>query len=109
MMPEVRFLGGNGVDNSTRYLYDGDYLRLRTMTLAYELPDRWLTPLSLRNVRVYLTGQNLLTFTGYEGWDPEVNFDGTNPANQTNNIRGGRDFYTAPQPRSLIFGVKFGF
>ena len=107
-VPQLRFLGGNGIDNSTRYLQDGDYIRLRNVTLSYNLPPAVLERISLNNVRIYVTGTNLWTITDYTGWDPEVNFDGTNPSNQTNNIRGGRDFYTAPQARTIIFGVKLG-
>lgn len=108
-VPELRFLGGNGIDNSTRYLQDGDYIRLRNVTLSYQLPQSLIQKAYLTSAKVYVTGTNLWTITDYTGWDPEVNFDGTNPSNQTNNIRGGRDFYTAPQARTIIFGVKLGF
>ncbi len=108
-VPQLRFLGGNGIDNSTRYLQDGDYIRLRTATLSYQLPSTLVERIFLDNARVYVTGTNLWTITDYTGWDPEVNFDGTNPSAQANNIRGGRDFYTAPQARTIIFGVKLGF
>jgi hypothetical protein len=64
--------------------------------------NRW----QLTNVRVYVTGQNLFTFTDYPGWDPEVNSD---YRAQSNNVNQGNDFYSAPQIKSVIFGVNVGF
>jgi hypothetical protein len=54
-------------------------------------------------MRVYIQGQNLLTFTKYQGWDPEVSTDFLN-----DNITSGCDFYSAPQPRSIVFGITIG-
>ncbi|MGK7392035.1 MAG: SusC/RagA family TonB-linked outer membrane protein [Candidatus Cyclobacteriaceae bacterium M2_1C_046] len=101
-VPQARLYRNNGAQNSSRYLYDGDYIRLRTVTLGYNLPNSILSN-RFQNVRVYVTGQNLLTITGYEGWDPEVNTDYL-----ASNISLGNDFYSAPQPKTIIFGVKLG-
>jgi hypothetical protein len=97
--------GGNGTGESSRYLQKGDYVRLRTVTLGYTLPKALLTRLHLNRVRVFATGQNLLTFTKYTGWDPEVNSD----AYTSNPVNLGVDFYSAPQPRTIIGGLQIGF
>jgi TonB-linked SusC/RagA family outer membrane protein len=103
-VPEARLFQSNGDGESSRYLEDASYLRLKTMTLGYNLPSSLLGKATLRNMRIYVTGQNLLTFTGYSGWDPEVNTDFID-----GNIALGTDFYAAPQPRSITFGVNVGF
>ena len=102
-IPEPRLFYGNGVENSTRYLSSGAYLRLKTVTLGYSLPASVMAPLKLSRVRIYATGQNLATFTKYKGWDPEVNAD-----YQSTNINQGVDFYSAPQARVISFGVNIG-
>jgi hypothetical protein len=102
-VPEPRLGYGNGVGTSTRYLSDGSYLRLKTLTLGYSFPSTALNRLKLSRLRLFATAQNLLTITGYEGWDPEVNAD-----YQSTNINQGVDFYSAPQPRVISFGVNIG-
>ncbi|MBG6234626.1 TonB-linked SusC/RagA family outer membrane protein [Pedobacter sp. CAN_A7] len=102
-VPEPRLGYGNGVGTSTRYLSDGSYIRLKTLTLGYNLPTSVLNKLKLSKLRIFATGQNLLTITGYDGWDPEVNAD-----YQSTNINQGVDFYSAPQARVISFGVNIG-
>jgi len=104
-VPQARLLGGNGTGESSRYLQKGDFVRLRTVTLGYTLPKSLINRLKLSRVRLYATGQNLLTFTGYTGWDPEVNSD----AYTSNPVNLGIDFYSAPQPRTIIGGIQIGF
>ncbi len=57
---------------STRFLEDGDFLRLKNVQVGYTLPSELVSKVKLSRVRVYVSGQNLLTFTGYSGQDPEV-------------------------------------
>ncbi len=57
--------------NSTWWLEDASYLRLRSIELGYSLPDMWVKKLNMRNVRVYVNGVNLLTFSPFKWWDPE--------------------------------------
>ena len=102
-VPEPRLFYGNGVGNSTRYLSDGSFVRLKTLTLGYNLPREALNKLKLNRLRVFATGLNLLTFTKYKGWDPEVNSD-----YQSTNINQGVDFYSAPQARVISFGINIG-
>ena len=104
MIPQARIYRNNGAQASSRWLEDGSYLRLKTVTLGYNFLPSLLSRLSLTSLRLYVTGQNLLTFTKYTGWDPEVNTDFL-----ASNVFLGNDFYAAPQPKNLIFGVKVGF
>ncbi|MEM9527977.1 MAG: SusC/RagA family TonB-linked outer membrane protein, partial [Bacteroidota bacterium] len=107
-VPEARFYWGNA-DNgrSSRYLSSGDFVRLKTLTLGYELPSSFVDGIGFSRLRVYVTGQNLALFTDYEGWDPEVAADFL--ADDAPNIQTSIDFYTAPQPRTIIFGINAGF
>jgi len=102
-VPEPRLFYGNGVGNSTRYLSDGSFIRLKTLTFGYNLPRETLNKLKLNRLRVFATGLNLATFTKYKGWDPEVNSD-----YQSTNINQGVDFYSAPQARVISFGINIG-
>ena len=93
----------NNQRDSDRYVEDGSYLRLKTLTLSYNFPADVIESLKLRNLRVFATGQNLLTFTKYKGFDPEVStFD-------RSNVSLGVDFGTFPQTRTFEFGVNVGF
>ncbi|HEV7348036.1 TonB-dependent receptor [Telluribacter sp.] len=103
-IPQARLFGANGTAESSRYLQNGDFVRLKTLTLAYTLPTAISSRAKLERVRLYVTGQNLLTFTNYTGWDPEVNADFL-----AGNIGLGTDFYSAPQARTIIVGINLGF
>jgi TonB-dependent starch-binding outer membrane protein SusC len=103
-VPEARLFLGNGTEDSSRYLYDGSYLRLKNVTLGYQLPRVYTDRMGLQAARVYVTGQNLLTWTRYPWWDPEVNADAW-----AGNIGLGNEFYTAPQPRSITTGLQLTF
>ncbi|HZY77872.1 MAG TPA: TonB-dependent receptor [Cyclobacteriaceae bacterium] len=97
----------NGTSASSRYIYDGSYTRLKTVTLGYNLPVTLVSRWKMNAVKVYVTGQNLLTFTKYPGWDPEVNADYRTTTNP--NTAQGSDFYSAPQVKSVIFGLNVSF
>lgn len=103
-VPQARLFGANGTTESSRYMYKGGYTRLKTLTVAYNFPLAKIERFNLTRARIYFTGQNLLTFTDYQGWDPEVNSD-----TYASNINQGIDFYSAPQPKSITFGVTLGF
>lgn len=104
-VPQLRLRGGNGVGASSRYIYDADYVRLKNLTLAYNLPSTLVKRLRLSSTKFYVTGVNLLTFTSYPGWDPEVNTDGRT----ANNREIGGDFYAAPQIKNISVGLNIGF
>lgn len=103
-VPEARLYDFAGSAESSRYLSDGSYLRLKNLNFGYTLPTNVLDRLSIKKARIYFTGTNLLTFTNYDGWDPEVNTDING-----GNIAIGEDFYSAPQAKIYTFGVSLGF
>ena len=103
-VPQARFYYNNGAQISSRYIVDGSYIRLRTVSLGYTFDSKKLNKFKLEKLRVYVSGQNLLTFTKYPYWDPEVNADDFD-----SNIAKGSDFYTPPQPRTILFGVNINF
>lgn len=94
----------NGRKESTRWLEDGSYLRLKALTLSYNVPKDVIEKIKLSKARVYLTGQNLLTFTRYTGYDPELN-------SSSDYSRGvfGVDIGGYPTAQSIILGVNVGF
>jgi TonB-linked SusC/RagA family outer membrane protein len=104
-VPQARLYGNNGANASTRFLEDGSYMRLKTVTFGYNFSPELASRLKLNSLRLYISGQNLLTFTDYSGWDPEVNTDFLAGGNQFL----ANDFYAAPQPKNLMFGIKIGF
>lgn len=89
---------------STRYVEKGDYLRLKNISLGYRLPAGLLNRLGVAQARVYLTAQNLLTITGYKGYDPEVGFTDAGRV-----LFRGVDAGNYPQPRTFIAGLQIGF
>ncbi len=88
---------------SARFLEDGSYLRLTNVRLGYHLPPALTGWAGARDVLVYLSGQNLLTLTGYSWYDPEISRFGGG------DLRIGVDSFTYPQVRTLTFGVRLGF
>ncbi len=98
--------GSNNNDNnrvSSRFVEDGSYLRLKTISLAWNLPRKWLQPAGLEWVQVYANAQNLLTITGYDGYDPEVGAYGQSV------ILQGIDYYRYPSQRIYTMGIKVKF
>jgi TonB-linked SusC/RagA family outer membrane protein len=106
-VPEARFYRGNGNQASSRYIYNGSYLRLRTLTLGYNLPASLISRIKMDRIRLYVSALNLATFTNYKGWDPEVNTDDLSTKDLKFAL--GNDFYTAPQPRTVLVGINIGF
>jgi hypothetical protein len=100
-VPEARLFYGNGVNPSSRYISDGSYLRVKAVTLGYNLPKTITSRLKISNFRVYVRAQNLFTITNYDGWDPEVTADYL-----ASNIIQGYDFYSAPQIKTIVFGIN---
>jgi hypothetical protein len=92
---------------SSRFLEDGSYIRLRNIALAYYLPKNIIGRIKLKNVKIYANATNLLTFTRYSGADPEVNVAG-DYSNGVGTVQG-LDFSTPPHPRTVIFGINITF
>lgn len=96
-IPRAEKGGDYNVYNSSRFIEDGSYLRLKSATLSYNIVKDWK---SIKLITLYVTGQNLLTFTKYSGFDPEVNAYGNSSAEI------GIDYGTYPQSRSIIVGLN---
>ena len=90
---------------SSRYLEDASYLRLRDVTLSYNLPKGVASAIRASGARLYVTASNLWTLTSYSGPDPEVNV----AADSRNGLVQGLDFGTPPQPKSVVVGVNLSF
>ncbi|WP_353130331.1 SusC/RagA family TonB-linked outer membrane protein [Parapedobacter pyrenivorans] len=85
---------------TNKQVEDGSFLRLRNVTLGYNLPQS-ISPF-FRSVRIYVSGQNLLTFTSYTGFDPEVNAFGQD------NLSIGVDRGSYPASKTVMFGLNIG-
>jgi len=88
---------------SDRYLEDGSYVRLQLVTLAYDLPQNLLKKIRLKGAKLYVSGKNLLTFTKYSGFDPEVGRFGNS------NIRQGYDLGSYPTAKTYLIGLSLDF
>lgn len=90
---------------STRWIEDGSYLRLKNIIIGYTIPNKVLQSVTggtISSFRLYISSQNLLTFTGYDGWDPEIGSKNTTLTN-------GIDYGQYPAARSFQFGLQVGF
>lgn len=87
---------------STRTLEDGSYLRLKNVTLSYDLPKKVIRKLSLSKAQVYVSLQNLWVLTDYSGMDPEV-------STMHSTLTPGFDYSAYPRNKTYTFGVKIGF
>jgi hypothetical protein len=94
--------GANNREISSRFLEDGSFLRLKNVTLGYNLPPSLLDRINLSSVRLYVSGRNQLTFTDYSGFDPE---------SQNTSVQSavGVDYLVQPQPRTYIVGLNLQF
>ncbi len=93
----------NGRGNTSRWIEDGSFLRLKTITLGYNCQPRVLEKLHISKLRFYVTGQNLWTLTDYSGYDPEAVSSSANNAGIF-----GVDEFLFPLSKSVIFGVNLG-
>lgn len=89
--------------NSTYFVEDGSYIRIKDISLAYDIRGKWMDRLGISRIQPYFTVSNLLTFTHYSGMDPEVNQWGNSGAVQ------GIDWGTYPHCKSYVFGINVEF
>ncbi|MBQ7696981.1 MAG: TonB-dependent receptor [Paludibacteraceae bacterium] len=82
-------------ENSTRFIEDGSYLRLKNVQIGYTFPLKWTQTFRCSRLRLYATAGNLFTITAYKGYDPEVG--------------GGVDYGNYPQSRTFTFGLNATF
>ncbi|WP_321478424.1 TonB-dependent receptor [uncultured Bacteroides sp.] len=87
--------------SSDLYIKDGTYLRLKTAQLGYTLPTMWTMKVSVQKLRLFVSAENLLTFTGYDGFDPEVASGGYTTI--------GVDRGVYPQARTISVGANITF
>lgn len=83
----------NNQQKSTWFMRDGSFLRLKTIEIGYSLPRKWTQKISMQNVRFYVTGNNLLVFSKFKMWDPEMAGNG----------------FSYPLQRVFNFGVNVEF
>ena len=88
---------------------NGDFIRLKSLTLGYNLERlSWLKNVGISSARIYFQATNLLTFTGYSGIDPEVS-SATSGSDNAYNLQAGIDENAVPQTRSFTLGVNINF
>ncbi len=98
-VPRIQTTGGLTSDpyqaQTSRYVEDGSFLRLRNVSLSYNLPAKWMSRAKLRNVRVYAQAQNLWTVFKFQGWDPEL---------ASGQLTGAQ----YPALRTIVAGINIG-
>ncbi len=100
-IPRFAFTDANGNWlSSTLFVKDGSYMRVKNMVLGYTLPNQLTTKYFVSNLRIFASAENLLTFTKYEGLDPEISSGGTSL---------GIDRGIYPQARVYSFGLNLSF
>ena len=90
---------------SDLFIEDGSFFRLKNLTLGYTFPSTMTENWGMRNLRIYLTGQNVFTITDYSGLDPELGYNDVNSQRQQQNV----DYAQYPQARTWTFGLSVGF
>lgn len=101
-VPRASYYGTSGARViSSRFLEDGSYVRIQDVTLGYELPSSIYSVFGTEQARIYVSGNNLHTFTDYSGYNPDVNSGGA-----SSTIGLGTDFYAYPLARSITIGVR---
>lgn len=99
------YSGANGdAPASTRWLHDGDFWRIKNVTIGYTLPKNVSRNIGLEKLRVYVTGDNLFLKTDYVGFNPQVNI-----MNNDNYTVSGYDYGSTPLARKIVFGLNVTF
>ena len=91
----------DNIRESDRFLEDGDFIRLRQVQVGYTLPKMWLNKINMEKIRVYVSADNLWTWTKYSGVDPEFA--------QSNVLNTGIDSNIYPFTKSFVFGLQVTF
>jgi TonB-linked SusC/RagA family outer membrane protein len=96
--------------NTTMWMYDASFVRLRNLSIGYNLPAKWAKKAGMGSARIGFIGTNLLVFTSYPGLDPEIARDGEGNINQSRNMQAQNTYYlNAPQERTYNFQVTLTF
>ena len=102
-IPRYNQWNNNNTRNSDRYIEDGSYLRIQNVSLGYNFPARWAKKAKMSMARVYVSGQNIYTFTKYTGYDPEIG--SFNKSVLSQNVDNGH----YPNPRTITVGANIEF
>ncbi|MFT3827235.1 MAG: SusC/RagA family TonB-linked outer membrane protein [Chitinophagaceae bacterium] len=102
-IPRALWASGYNWLGSDRYVEDGSFVRLRTVTARYNLGEKSLKKIGLKMLSIYLTAENLITFTNYTGQDPEVSAKGADP------FRVAIDYSMTPPVRTFTLGLSTTF
>lgn len=117
-VPRIVFIDrNNNARASDYYVKDGSFLRIRNIQLGYTLPSNFTERINISRLRVYISAQNLFTFTKYPGFDPEIGQQGKNRqqlqpgqnAEYKTSLDYGIDRGTYPQSRVFMVGVNVNF
>jgi TonB-linked SusC/RagA family outer membrane protein len=111
-MPLVSWLDqpNNVKEPSSRFLEDASYCRLKNLQIGYTLPKKMASRLHVKNLRFYVTGNNLVTITKYPGLDPEMHTSNNVKAEQyPSDVAAGIDWGTYPSAKSYIIGANLNF
>lgn len=96
-------VGGQGpAVYSDRTIEDGSFLRLKTVSIGYRFPSKWMKKAKIRSLRVYVSGQNLFTWTKYSGMDPEV-------STRSSALTPSFDWSAYPRARTITGGIELSF
>jgi TonB-linked SusC/RagA family outer membrane protein len=103
-LPRISASTTNGNNRvSDLYVEDGSYVRIQNVSLAYNIPKKYISKLNLQSARIYANLQNLYTWTKYDGFDPEIGcYSG-------DALRNGIDYGRYPSPRMYTFGLNVSF
>lgn len=110
-----RLVYGDNTSNGSAFaqsqnVYKGDFIKLRSASLGYTLPGRYMTKAGISSVRVYAQGTNLLIISNYPGPDPEVSVNANSTTTgHSGNLAPGVDRNSVPSGRTITFGLNIGF
>ncbi len=101
-IPRALYGMGYNYLGSDRFVEDASYVRLKTLSLSWRLPKRWLQPVGINGMNVFVTGYDLITWTGYSGQNPEVSL----PSKATELVK---DNSSTPVSKRFACGININF
>jgi len=108
-IPRANFGNADNSLVSSRFVEKGTYLRVKSITLSYDFSSDLLKAAHISSLNVFVSAQNLLTFTKYSGYDPEVSWAGNVGSQIDNSVSLGVDYGTYPNVRTFNFGFNVNF
>lgn len=101
---DIPVLGGTSANyhNSSRFVYNGSFVKLKNLSFGYNIPKKLLSKLFIDNLEVYVSGQNLFTITSFPGYDPET-------SSAVDARTQGIEMGVIPNPRTYTMGLRVGF